>query len=210
VDVKLKSAGVWIFAWRVELTGFVLGNPPGFKTPSSVEVGDIDIRFKPGSIFSDKLVVESIKIKAPIITLEGGLAENNLKKIEKNLNDYIGSSSTAPNSAAPSSSPAKPEKKLQVDDLVITGAKLQINSKFSGGRTITVPIPDLHLTDLGTGADGLTPVEVGQRALHAELIAATREVAKNADELGKEAVTKGKGAFKNAADKLRNLFHQSN
>ncbi len=210
VDVKLKSAGVWLLAWRVELTGFVLGNPPGYKTPSSVELGDVDVRFKPGSIFADKLVVQSIRVKAPIITLEGGLADNNLKKIEKNLNDYIGSSSTAQNSKAPSTSPAKPEKKLQVNDLVITGAKLQINTKFSGGRTVTVAIPDIHLSDLGTGPDGITSVEVGQRALHAVLIAATAEVAKNAGEAGKEALTKGKGAFKNATDRLRRLFRQSN
>jgi len=29
VDVKLKSAEVWLLGWRVQLNGFVLGNPPG-------------------------------------------------------------------------------------------------------------------------------------------------------------------------------------
>jgi uncharacterized protein involved in outer membrane biogenesis len=207
VNVKLQNAEVWLFAWRVQLTGFVLGNPPGCRTPSSIAVGDVSVRFKPGSVFSDKLVVDSIKVKAPVITWEGGLTDNNLKKIEKNLNDYIGSSSTAPNSSAPSSSPAEPEKKLQVNDLVITGAKLQVNTALSGGRTITLSIPDIHLTDLGTGPQGITPVEVGQRALHAVLIAATKEVAKNASQLGKEALSGGKGAVKNATDALKGLFH---
>jgi uncharacterized protein involved in outer membrane biogenesis len=198
---------VWLFAWRVQLTGFVLGNPPGCRTPSSITVGDVIVRFKPGSVFSDKLVVDSIKVKAPVITLEGGLTENNLKKIEKNLDDYIGNSSTAPNSSAPLSGPAKPERKLQVNELEITGAKLQVNMTLSAGRTITLPIPDIHLMDLGTGPQGITPVEVGQRALHAVLMAATKEVAENASQLGKQAVSGGKDAIKKATDTLKGFFH---
>ncbi|HEY3863894.1 MAG TPA: hypothetical protein VGO59_18615 [Verrucomicrobiae bacterium] len=209
VDVKLKSAQVWLLAWRVELTGFILGNPPGCRTPSAISVGDVTVRFEPKTMFSDKLVVDSINVKAPVITMEGGLRGNNLEKIEKNLNDYIGSSSTAPNSKAPASSPAtaKPEKKLQVNDLVITGAKLQVNSALSGDRTVTLPIPDIHLTGLGAGPQGITPVEVSQRALHAILAAATQEVAKSAGQLGKEALSQGKGEAKKAADSIKGLFH---
>jgi uncharacterized protein involved in outer membrane biogenesis len=155
VDVKLKSAEVWLFAWRVQLIGFVLGNPPGYKTPSAVEVGDITVRFKPGTLLANKLVIDTIKVKAPIITLEGGLRDNNLKKIEKNLDDYVDSSSAtskpssaAPNSSASSALPAPSERKIQVNDLLITGAKLQVNSKLSGGRTVVLSIPEIHLTDL--------------------------------------------------------------
>jgi uncharacterized protein involved in outer membrane biogenesis len=207
VDVKVKSAGVWLFAWRIELTGIVLGNPPGCKTPSSITVEDVSIRVKPGSMFSDKLVVESISVKSPVITLEGGLRDNNLKKIEKNLDEYIGSSSTAPNSAAPSSSPAKPERKLQINELVIKGAKLQLNTKLSGGRTITLSIPDIYLTDLGSGPEGITAVEVGQRTLHAVLDAAMKAVAKNATGLGQEGATGAKSAIQKAADKVKGWFH---
>jgi uncharacterized protein involved in outer membrane biogenesis len=207
VDVKLKGAEVWLFGGSVQLTGLVVGNPPGCKTPFAMSVDEVSVRVKPGSVFSDKLVVESIKVKAPVITFEGGLSANNLKRIEKNLNDYIGSSSTAPNSSASSSIPGKPERKLQVNELVITGVKLQVNTKLSAGRTITLSIPDIHLTDLGTGAEGITGVEVGQRALHAVLDAATTEVARNAGELGKEGLNRAKSAVQSAADRLKGLFH---
>jgi uncharacterized protein involved in outer membrane biogenesis len=207
VEVKLKSAEVWLLAWRVQLNGFVLGNPPGCTMPSAIAVDSVSVRVKPGSAFSDKLVVESIKFSAPVITLEGGLAGDNLKKIEKNLNDYIGSSSTAPNSSAPSSSAAKPERKLQVNDLVITDAKLQVKTKLSGGRTITLSLPDIHLTDLGTSPEGITAVEVGQRALHAVLESATTAVAKNAGGLGEQAVGGAKGVLQKATDTLKGLFH---
>lgn len=191
VDVKLKNAEVWLLAWRIQLSGFVLGNPPGCRTPSSIEVANVNVRFKPGSLFSDKIVVDTIKIKAPIITLEGGLRDNNLKKIEKNLDDYVGSSKSR-----------KPERKLQVNDLVITDAMLQVNLTILGGRTINLPVPDIHLTDLGTGPEGITALEVGQKALHAELNAVTKEMATNASQLGGDG-----GVIKNAADRLKGLFH---
>jgi uncharacterized protein involved in outer membrane biogenesis len=207
VDVKVKGAAVWLMDCRVELTHFVLGNPPGYKTPTSITVENVSVRLKPRSVFSNKWVVQSIKVKGPVITLEGGLRENNLTKIEKNLDDYIGSSSTAPNSAAPQAGPATSERKLQVNELVITGAKLQVNTKLSGGRTITLSIPDIHLVDLGTGPEGITGVEVGQRALHAVLIAATTEIVKNTGVLGKEGLGDAKGAVKKASDLIKGWFH---
>jgi uncharacterized protein involved in outer membrane biogenesis len=207
VEVTVKSAGVWLFAWRVELTGVFVGNPPGYKTACAITVEDVSVRIKPRSLFSNKLVVESISLNAPVITLEGGLRDNNLKKIEKNLDDYIGSSSTAPNSSAPSSSPTKPERKLEVDELEIKGAKLQFNTRLSGGRTITVPIPDIHLRDLGSGQDGITAVEVGQRTLDAVLNAATTAIAKNATQLGTQGANGAKNAAQKAADKIKSWFH---
>jgi uncharacterized protein involved in outer membrane biogenesis len=210
VDVKLKSAQVWLFASRAQLAGFVLGNPPGCRTPSSISVGSVSVSFKPASLFSDKLVVDSIRVEAPVVTWEGGLRDSNLKKIEKNLNDYTRSSSKAPRSRPPSSGPAKPARKFQVNDLVITGAKLQVNTTFSAGRTLTLSIPDVHLTDLGAGPQGVTAVEVGQLAFHAVLAAATEAVTKNVSQLGTEVLSGDKGAVKSATDNLKGLFHKGN
>src|SRR5580693_3613932 len=72
VEVKLKGAQVWLLGCRVQLNGFVLGNPTGCTMPSAIEVDSVSVGVKLGSAFSDKLVIESIKLKAPVITLEGG------------------------------------------------------------------------------------------------------------------------------------------
>jgi uncharacterized protein involved in outer membrane biogenesis len=196
VEVKLKGAKVWLLGCRVQLDGFVLGNPPGCTMPSAIEVDSVSVGVKPGSAFSDKLVVESITVKAPVITLEGGLTGDNLNKIEKNVDDYVGSASKT-----------KSEKKYQVNDLVITDAKLQVNTMLTRGRTMTFALPDIHLTDLGTGADGITAVEVGQRALRAVMESAGTAVAKNAGGVGEGAAGGAKGAAKKATDTLKGLFH---
>ena len=207
VEVKLRNAEVWVFACRVDLSGILVGNPKGYKTPCAMTVNNVTVSVKPGSVFSDKVVLETIHLKDPVITLEGGLKNNNLTTIEKNLDDYVGSSSTAPNSTAAPSSPAKSERKLQVNDLVISGAKLQVNMKISGSRTVTLAIPEIHLTELGTGPEGITAVEVGQRTLHAVLMAATSEITKNAANLGIEGADKAKNAVQKAADAVKGWFH---
>lgn len=207
VEVKLESAKVWLWGGSAELTGFVLGNPPGYTTPSAITVDHVSVRVHPGSVFSRKLVVESIEVKSPVITLEGGLSDNNLKKIQKSLNDYNSSPTNAPKPATSSSGPEKSSKALQVNDLLITGAKLQINTMLSAGRTVTLPLPDIHLTNLGAGPEGVTAAEVGQQALNAVLNSATTAVTKNATVLGKNAMDGAKGAARKASDLIKGLLH---
>jgi uncharacterized protein involved in outer membrane biogenesis len=221
VDVRLKGAEVWLVGGRVKLSGLFLGNPPGCKTPSAVEVGDVSVSVKPGSVFSPKIIVDTIELKQPLISLEGGLNNNNLTQIEKNLNDYLnGPPSAAPapnpttNGPADASSPAtqaESGRKLQVNNFLISGAKLQITTALSGGRTITVAIPEIHLTGLGAGPDGITGAEVGKKALDAVLSEATKAFAANASELGKEALSQAKDAVKKVdvkkmEGKLKGLF----
>ena len=68
--------------------------------------------------------------------------------------------SAGPSGGAKSNAPAgggsKSGRKLQVNDLLITGAKLQVNSMLTVGQTVTLPLPDIHLTDMGTGPEGIT------------------------------------------------------
>jgi uncharacterized protein involved in outer membrane biogenesis len=210
VDVKLKSADVSLFAGRGQLAGFVLGNPPGCKTPAAIVVDKVSFRVKRGSVFSDKVVVESLQINAPVITLEGGVSDNNLKTIEKNLEDYCASPSTTPKPPAPSSGPAKSGRTFQVNELVITGAKLQINTTLSANRTITVPIPDIHLAGLGTGPEGITAAELGQKVLRAVLAeamtTAATTLAKEANDLGKKTLGTARDAAQKAAGTLKGLI----
>jgi uncharacterized protein involved in outer membrane biogenesis len=205
VAVKLDSAQVWLVGGKAQLSGFFIGNPPGYTTPSAITVDKVSVSIQPGSVFSRKLIVDSIEVKAPVITLEGGLTDNNLKKIQKNLSDYNASPTNAPQAKPSSTGSPKADKALQVNDLVLTGAKLQFNTLLSGGKTVTLPLPDIHLTNLGTGPDGITAAEVAQQALDAVLTSAATAVTKNADSLGKGAVNAAKDAGKKASDLLKGL-----
>ena len=208
VDVKLDKASISLLG-RAQLKGLFVGNPPGCKTDSAIKVGEISVSLKPFSVLSDKIMVESVKVVSPEITIEGGLKDNNLTKILDNVNAAAGGS----DSTAKKTDEKKSGKKIQVADLTITGAKVHANMLLSGGKTLTVPLPDIHLTNLGAGSDGLTPAELTKKVMDQLMGEVVPALTKGVANVGKEALDLGKGAgeeAKKSVDKvtggLKGLF----
>jgi hypothetical protein len=184
--LTVDAVDVSLLTGSAKVKGLVIGNPEGYKAPNAISVGLAAVSLAPMSVLSDKIVVKSIRIESPEITFEGNpLGANNLKKLEDNVN------AAAANQTAKTSAPAKPGKKLEVDDFLITGAKVHF------GTGPVLPLPDIHLTDLGKGPDGITPAELTKDVL-SEVVAGTlkavgsaaADVGKNAENLGKQGVNK--------------------
>src|ERR1022692_4796855 len=77
VDIKLDSVSLSLFSGSGTIKGLVVGNPEGYKTPSSINVGTATLALKPGSLLSDKIVIKTINVKGPEITYETDLRHNN-------------------------------------------------------------------------------------------------------------------------------------
>jgi len=206
VSIKLDSVKVSIFSGSGGIKGLVVGNPEGFKTASAVSIGSASLGLSPGSLLSDKVVIKHIHIESPVITFEGGLKENNLSKIMDNLNAAAGDTAAKP----ADSKPAGPAKKLQVDDFLIKGAKVNISLTAMGGNVIPVTIPDIHLTNLGTGPDGITAAELSQLAmkeiLNAASTAAASDTVKNVSKQATDAVKDAGGKATDAIKGVGDLF----
>ncbi|HEY1661255.1 MAG TPA: hypothetical protein VGI03_02460 [Verrucomicrobiae bacterium] len=213
VAVTVDTVDIGLLTASAEVKNLVVGNPSGYKTPQAISVGDISVGVNPSTVLSDKIVVRSINIQYPEITFEGSLGGNNLSTILANVDNKgaaIGTVKMGTNTvsqATPASQPA-PSRKLEVDDLVITGAK--VNGSLSlFGREVTlnnIPIPDIHLSNLGTGPDGITPAALTSQILHSITTATLTAVTTQATKLGGTATdlgTKGASGVKKA---LGNLF----
>lgn len=199
VEVKLGAVTIAPFSGSANIKNFFLGNPPGYKTDSAVKVEEVSIRLKPLSVLSDKVIIDSINVKTPEINFEGSLAANNLSKIQANINSFSGG--TEGGKSAPEKGAGK---KLQIGDFVLSGAKLHVTSPLLAGQTLSATLPDIHLTDLGAGSDGITPVELTGKVMSAlmkEVIPAATKMISN---LGGEAAKLGKGAAKQTGDTLKN------
>jgi uncharacterized protein involved in outer membrane biogenesis len=198
VEIKLDSVSLHLLTGSGSIKGLVVGNPEGYKTPQAISVGNASLSVKPGSLLSDKIVIRSIRLEAPEITFEGlPVGANNLSKILDNVNAATGGSST--NKAAPKeTAAAKPGKKLELDDFLITGAKVHVTLTGLGGKTGTLPLPDIHLTDLGKDSDGITAADLTKHILSAITEGTIKAVAANASQLGKSAEEAAKGAVDKA------------
>lgn len=204
VDVTLDSVHLSLLSGSGKIKGLVIGNPEGYKTPHAITVGTAALVLKPGSLLSDKLIIKSIDIESPDITFEGGLSGNNLSQIEDNVNETTAGGSTNVAGATPKEE-KKASRKLEVDDLEITDAKLNASITGLGGKTMTLPLPTIHLTDLGTGPDGITTPELTKKVIDAIRDAAEKEVASNFGNLTKSAGNLTKGLGKNLGGGLTNI-----
>ena len=182
VDIKLQAVSLSLLSGAGTVKGLVVGNPEGFKTPSAISIGAATLALKPGSLLSDKIVIKTINVQAPEITFETDLRHNNLNKILSNLQEATGGGTKEPAKAA------KPARKFQVDEFVITGGKIRVSVTGLAQGTATVPLPAIRLQNLGTGPDGITSTELTKQVLEA--------IEKGAAQAASSAVTDiGKGAL---------------
>lgn len=182
-EMRLDGASLSVFSGSGTLKGLFVGNPEGFKTESAMKFGSVSVGVKPGSIFSDKIHVTHVNVQAPEITFEGGLKGNNLSKLLDNVQSGSGASDKSAGTAESSAA----SQKIQVDDFLISGGKihLSIDVPGVGGKSATVPLPEIHLTGLGQGADGITAAELTKIILKEVLQRAIPAAEKAAVDLGK-------------------------
>ena len=204
VEIKLDAVSLSLLSGSGKVKGLVVGNPEGFKTPSAIQVGTASMALQPGSLLSDKVVIKSVNVQAPEITFETDLKQNNLSKIVANIQAATGGSESSGKPAAPSKE-AKAGKKLQVDDFLITGGKIHVNVTALGGQSATVPLPEIHLTGLGQGPDGITAAELSQRVLSAIEKEAVKASSGAVASLTKDAANLTKGLGTNTTGVIDNV-----
>jgi len=197
VEVRLNRANISPFSGDGQLDGLVVGNPPGYKTPSAIQVGEVKVKVEIGSLLSDVIVLDFVNIQSPEITLEGGLKQNNLTKILENLDAATGEAEKKT-----TEKPAPAGKKIKVKDLVISGAKARVNMTLTGGKTVTVSVPDIHLTNIGADENGVSPAELSQRIIKAMLEGVVKSAGDVGGVFGKETGEQ----IKKAGKGLKGLF----
>jgi hypothetical protein len=161
VDVKLKSVSLSLLSGAGEFKGLIIGNPPGYATPWAINVGTLGLAVEPRTLLSDKIVIRTIKVEAPEITFETDLRGNNLSQILANVTGGPGTQTNAPGQPEA----AKGNRKFQVDDFLIKDGKVHVSVKQLGAQTAIVSLPEIHLQDLGQGAEGITAAELTRKVL---------------------------------------------
>lgn len=140
------------------IRGLVVGNPKGFKTSHAMSVGELQLAVDPASVTREVVVIRRIAILAPDVIYEKGDGGTNFDALLRNIAD--------------SQSPAKEKdtgggKKMIVEELTIRNAKAQASAAFMDGKTVSVPLPDITLHNLGKAKGGVTGAELGGEVLAA-------------------------------------------
>ncbi len=198
VSIKVDKVNLSLLTGSAGIKGLIVGNPEGYKTPQAISVGSAAVGVNPFSVLSDKIIVRSVRVEAPEITFEGNpFGANNLNTILKNVNAAAKSSETATTNTTTKAA-QKPGKKIEVDEFLITGAKVNFNG-------VILPLPDIHLTDLGKDKDGITAADLTRRVLDAITTSTIKAVGSAATDIGKNAQTMGKDLGKSLGSNVNSI-----
>ena len=190
VAVTLEKVSLSLLKGELKLKGLVVGNPEGFSTPSAMSLGSFEARLNVKSLLSDKIIVEQVLIKAPEITYEGSLKGSNLSK----LMEQIGGDEEPPaEEKKPEEKPQPKEqaeggKKVIINDLLIEDARVNLSISGLGGHAAPLPLPAIHLQDIGKEKDGASIPEVIGMVFGAVFKAVTTVVTGSVNLVGKGAV----------------------
>jgi len=158
-SVKVGMVEIRTTDGQSTISNLEIGNPAGFKTSYALKVGKVDVVVDMSTLTTDVVVIRKIVITAPNVIYEKGETMTNFDAIQKNIANYLG--------------PAKPDeknaggKKFIVEQLLIRDAKAEASAPILAGKTITVPLPNITLNDIGKAKSGVTPGELGQTIVNA-------------------------------------------
>lgn len=143
VDIRLLSG-------YGKLSGLLIGNPEGYSSDFAIKIDEALLDLHPGTLWNDKLVVESIQVISPEIIFEGGATNNNLREIVRNIEEFVGSPDER----------EQLDRRLQVNHFLLSEAKVHLRLPLFGKRNLTLTAPEIELHNLGTGPDGITSAEL--------------------------------------------------
>lgn len=220
-DVHVKDVGVSIFSATVEIRDFYLGNPEGFKSKEALRVGSVLVDVDEKSLYGDIIIIEKIEVLSPQITYEKKKGTDNFKTILNNMN-----TSDSKNKSA-QKQPEKQEagKKILIKNFILKGGQVNFSVFPLGGKSITVPLVDINLKNIGNTTSGTSPEKAFREIFNAlyanitspELSAAVnkqikmleKDVKSAADDVKKQFNTVGDNAAKSVEDvknKMKGLF----
>lgn len=191
-----------------------MGNPEGFKAETAFRLGEISLSLDVNTLTKDIVVVKEIVISEPQVTYELGPGGSNIDAIKRNVDAYIGPKRDKAKKKSTPKDGDKEGRKLIIEHLFIRKGKVDIASTALQGKGLNIPLPDIHLTDIGKEKGGATPGEVAKKVVGAVTQGVGKAVAKAGvgkvlgtavGGVGQAAGAIEKGA-KGTVDTLKKLF----
>ena len=163
-EVTIESIDVALADGELSILGLAVANPAGFHTPHALEADEVRVSMELASLLEDTVVVREIAVEKPLLTYEVGPEGSNLEALQRNAESFAGSGEGTPGGS--------PARRILIENLRVRGGKVAASAVFLEGKSWKVPLPDIHLRNLSSGADGIAAAGVVREV--------TAEIARNA------------------------------
>lgn len=167
--VTLNEVDIEKTSGRGVLRGFRVTNPQGFSEDDAFKFDEVSVTIDAATIFSDPVVIKEIVIIGPEVVYEFGERGNNLDTLNKNVQSKAGSGGGG---GGGSEGP-----KIVIENLFLRNGNVAVRAPLLDEK-LTVPLPTIHLTDIGKDGSGATPGEIADQTMEAILAGASQAVSR--------------------------------
>lgn len=199
VPVTVDSIVLEPFKGALRINNLTVGNPDGYSSPHAFKLGRFEAAVVPSSLFGgDKMIIDKLAIDGVELNMETNFLRSNLSEIQENINKFSNPDSNAPKNQKQAEDVEKVQeeqaeaKPLQINRIDLSDIKVYTILKGrEDTRVIPLIAPPVHLQDLGTEPEGITPVEVMSKVMTSLLLSAGKALSDGAFSAGQ---TLGDGA----------------
>lgn len=188
VDVSVQDVTFRPLRGHVQLKNLHVGNPKGYKTGGVFDLGLVEVQLKPGSLLSDTIIIETIKIEGPEITYERGLKDSNIGALLEQLGGGKAEEPKQPGETKKPEPQTEGGKKVIIRDLQVNGAQVKVSLTALQGVAAPIPLPPVHLTGIGEESGGTSFGEALGKIIGA-ILGAVTDLVTGAGKLAVDGVT---------------------
>lgn len=207
----LGKADISLLSGTGTFSDIELGNPEGFSGPWAAKVGSAAVVLDTGTVFDDTIIIPSIVIESPELVYELDRKTSNFETILRNIRAKDKSDAAGVSASGATAGDAdKKEKKVIIDSLTISNARATLSiPEFR--LSVTVPLPEIRLTDIGRRSRGATMAEAAAIVLEEltkKLSESAADQTKNAGALLLKGGESAADQAKSVEEKARNLLKE--
>ena len=147
--ITIDDISVSFFSKEFEINGLTIGNPEGFNTSSAFKINQFKVKL--GEVGSENLILDEVIIDGTEVTYEKSLTGSNIDQIIKNIEAFVGDAEEEIEEDSEDSEEVNIN--VEVTKFEFTNAKIKLSAKLLQGKVLSIPLPGIHLTDIGKKND---------------------------------------------------------
>ena len=192
-EVGVSGVDISITQGRGSIQGLRVASPEGYSVGDAFALGDITVDIDLESLGDDPIVIDEIRIAAPVVNAEiNATGASNIDELRKTIQTHTPA-------VAGDGDAGEQATRIRIAKFIFEQGSVAVDASALGLDPRTVDLPEIRLDDIG-GAQGALPAEIAKVALTALAKQAVNEIA--ASEIDRLVKEKLGGSVTDAAKGL--------
>ncbi len=200
-SVGVSGVDISIREGRGSIKGLTVASPDGFEADNAFSLGDITVDIDLNSVREHPVVIEEIRIQAPVVNAEiNGSGVSNIDELRKRVQAYTAKLSSDGHAGEEGEAEGESQT-LRIKRFIFEQGRIELDASALGVDKKTITLPEIRLNDIG-GAKGAAPDEITRVILTTVTNKVLKEIADSEinrlieDQLGGSVTDKAKGILK--------------